>query len=183
MKESLIIYRFKKTDPIKALHWVLVISGILFFITTQSGFCLISTFMGISLMASDNALFVDLEHLRYKRNRIWGNRSIGKWIPIPKGDYLSIFSTTLVCTSHSITYRRIDCKERVVKVNLIHNKNQRLMLFQSYDREEALAVATKISKQLHLRIYDATGRSGFWIDTAEPSKLPPDVPAKSIKNE
>ena len=164
MEDHIIIFRYHKTDPIKALHFVLVVAGIGFFISIHSPFCLIATALGLSLMTSDNALILDLEHLRYKRNRIWGKRSLGKWTDLPQGSYLSVFATTLVCTSHSITYRRIDYKERVVKVNLIYDKNHRLMVFQSYSAEEAMAVAQKISQRLHLRIFDATGRVGEWLD-------------------
>ena len=164
MEEPYIIFRYQKTHPIKALHFMLVVMGIGFFISSQSPFCFISTALGLTLMTSDNALILDLEHLRYKRNRIWGKMSLGKWTDLPQGSYLSVFATTLVCTSHSITYRRIDYKERVVKVNLIYDKNHRLMVFQSYNADEAMAVAMKISQRLHLRIFDATGRVGEWLD-------------------
>lgn len=163
MEESLLIYRYKKTDPIKALHAVMVVVGLAFLLYTGSAFCLIPAVLGIYFMVSDNALIVDLEHQRYKRNRLVGRWSLGRWTALPHGSYLSVFTTMLVCTSHSITYRRIDVKERVVRVNLIYDKNRRLMLFQSYSADEAMSAAIRISRVLHLRIFDATGKVGKWV--------------------
>lgn len=165
LEEPLLIYRYKKTDPIKALHAVMVVIGLAFLLYTGLAICLIPTVLGVYLMVSDNALIVDLEHQRYKRNRLIGRWALGRWTALPHGCYLSVFTTTLVCTSHSITYRRIDVKERVVRVNLIHDKNRRLMLFQSNNADEAMSAAIRISHVLHLRIFDATGKVGVWVDS------------------
>lgn len=70
----------------------------------------------------------------------------------------------MVCTTHSITYRRIDVTQKIVLARLIHDKNKKLTMYQSLDPAEALEKAKIIEHKLELRIFDATYRKKKWLN-------------------
>jgi hypothetical protein len=55
-------------------------------------------------------------------------------------------------------------KQIVIQVNLITDKNVRLRLFETNDKEKAMVFAKELAPQLHLRVWDATQSDGHWVE-------------------
>ena len=88
---------------------------------------------------------------------------MGSWQPFPSVSYISVFKTTMVNKSTSLSGMSMVQKEKVVMINLIHHKNRRLNIYQTIDVEEAIEKAKVIALTMDLPIYDATSKNGKWL--------------------
>lgn len=164
MEATLIQFKHKKPEAVKALLMMLVLIGLFFGITSSSIIGFVLSTVGIFFLVIDNAMIVDLDNKRYRQAILFRDKATGRWKSLPEVSYVSVFVTTMVSTSHSITYRSIVMKEKVVMVNLIYDKHKRLNIYQSKDREEAIEKAALVARKLDVRIFDATTRDGKWVE-------------------
>lgn len=164
IESSFLIYMYKKPETIKVLLLVLFLSGMYFtyFFTSFLGISL--SVLAVFYYTTSNGIILDLEKKRYQKARVFRNWTRGNWQDLPDISYVSVFKATMVSTTHSVSYRCVELKKKVVLINLIHDKNQRLNVFQTLDEKEGLQKAIFIAQKLDLPIYNATSRVGSWIE-------------------
>jgi len=157
-----IVYKYKKLDSIKGLMIACSIIG-MYYVLYYSVFA--SVFFLISLYSffTSYGIILDVENKRYKKVLFFMDKAKGSWHDLPEIKYVSIFNTTVVSTSHSISYNCIELKKKVLIINLVYNKNSLLHVFETTNYDEALNKARYIANTLKLPIYDASMRTGKWL--------------------
>ena len=126
MDGDFFIYTFKKAETTRVLLIVLFISGIYFGISVPSFFAFLLSGVSAFFLFSKNGIIIDIENNRYKQARIHRQFYIGTWKMMPQVSYISMFRTIITTNSSSLSGRTTSLKERVISINLVHNKNQRL---------------------------------------------------------
>jgi hypothetical protein len=128
-------------------------------------------FGGISLTGA--ALFfivrtsgteLDFKNYRYRDGGFIGNVCFGQWKKLPEIKYISVFKVTMASSVAGLSNTKVHNRQETIKVNLIHGRNKRLTVFQTYDTKEAFSAARTIAQELDLRIYDATSPNRKWLD-------------------
>ena len=157
------LFKYKQTDGSKVLLKVVLFSGLFFAFTSASKLALLLCVIAFFFIITDKALIVDITNKRYKRARLFRNKVMGSWKPFPSVSYISVFKTTMVNKSTSLSGISMVQKEKVVMINLIHHKNRRLNIYQTIDVEEAIEKAKVIALTMDLPIYDATSKNGKWL--------------------
>ena len=86
----------------------------------------------------------------------------GKWQPLPKIDYISVFATneTTVLRSRSA---ETNVKNAIIKINLFHNGNHRIEVCRVTDTSKAFEIAKEFSQYLDVDILDATQKESKWL--------------------
>lgn len=91
----------------------------------------------------------DFENELFKREFTIGIFKYGKWKPLPKLDYVSLFATD----------------QSVFQVNLWNNKNKHWDLYEEFNYKDAFSIAFELSELLNISLLDATVPGDFrWID-------------------
>lgn len=105
-------------------------------------------FFGIYCSYTINCHF-DFEEKRFKREFALGVLKFGKWKPLPKIDYISLYATG----------------QNVFQVNLWNYKNKHWDLYEEFNYKDAFRIAFELSELLNIDLLDATERHNFrWID-------------------
>lgn len=111
-------------------------------------FIFIFTFFAIYFSYTINCHF-NFEKKLFKREYTVGIFRYGKWKPLPKFNYVSLFA--------------ID--HNVFQVNLWNNKNKHWELYEEFNYDDAFKIAFELSELLNIDLLDATIRNDFkWID-------------------
>lgn len=93
--------------------------------------------------------FFDFEKKLFKREFTVGIFRYGKWRPMPKFDYISLFAIN----------------EGTFQVNLWSNKNKHWDLYEEFNFKDAFLIAFELSELLKIDLLDATVRNNFrWVD-------------------
>ena len=91
----------------------------------------------------------DLENKLFKREFTIGIFKYGKWKPLPKLDYVSLFATD----------------QSVFQINLWNNKNKHWDLYEEFNYKDAFKIAFELSELLNIDLLDATIPGNFkWVD-------------------
>lgn len=151
--------------PVAALFFTLAIALIILQLTdlelTPFGFkkviysfeiivLLISFGVGFS---SKKTIYVDLKSMIFRPTLEIGPLKLGKWIKILHPEYVSVFLTPKAdgFTSYEI--------------NLWHNRNMHLELFERDNYVDAFRMAFELSQELELPLLDSTIPNNFqWVD-------------------
>ena len=158
-----IVYKVRKPGNVIALLVVMFLSGLYFAYLFASSVSILLCILAIFFYVTDNGTILDLEHKQITSARMFRGKANAKWEDLPPITYVSVFKTTMVSTTHSITYRELEMKEKVYTVNLIHDKRKRMQVFQTNDKNEGLELAKHIAEKLEVPVYDATERQGNWV--------------------
>lgn len=67
-------------------------------------------------------------------------------------------------TPISLSGKSLKLRENVFAVNLVYEKNKRMHVFEAQSPEEAIEKARFIADKLNVKIFDASKRSGKWVD-------------------
>lgn len=157
IKSKYYIFTTRKTDASRAFIVVLFILGIIH-LFTHIIFGISVFTIALFLAISRDGIIVDLKNKRYKTARIIGNFGFSKWKHFPDFKYISVFNTLVVTRSCSISGIYVSIKKKVIKVNLIYDKNKKLTVYQDYDIDSVYKKAKYFAKELELKIYDATNK-------------------------
>ena len=101
-------------------------------------------FFGIYFSYTINCHF-DFDKKRFKREYTIGIFKYGKWRPLPKLDYVSLFALN----------------ESIFQVNLWNNKNKHWDLYEEFNFEDAFKIAFELSELLNIDLLDATIPNNF----------------------
>lgn len=157
MDAEFFIYRKPKNAAAKAFLLCLSSFGMLsmfFYPLMGSIMCIVA---GLSTIAQ-SGFILDTDNRRYKSVIFLRKLSFADWRELPPCDYLSVFSTTMVSATSSLSGRYVAIKSKVVKVNLVYDRNKRLTVFQTEDFAQAYAAAEIIAASLGAAIYNADER-------------------------
>jgi hypothetical protein len=114
----------------------------------------ILTFLAIYFSYTINCHF-DFENKRFKREFALGVFKYGKWIPLPKFDYVSLFAIN----------------ESKFHINLWNSKNKHWDLYEKFNYKDAFRIAFELSELLNIKLLDATIANDFkWIDKKATTK-------------
>lgn len=157
-----IVYKYTKIDSIKGLMIAFSVIG-LYYVVYYSLFASVFLLISAYSFFTCYGIVLDVENKRYKKVLFFRNKAKGRWNDLPEINYVSIFNTTVVSTSHSLSYNCIELKKQVLIINLVYDKNTRLSVFETTNYDEALGKARYIANSLQLPIYDASMRGGKWL--------------------
>jgi ABC-type multidrug transport system fused ATPase/permease subunit len=161
------IHRFLyKSD--KAGH-INVIAYILVFIALVAGVESILTstilfFAAVVLFLFQRGIELDLRDGTYRFIMAVGPVYIGSWDKIPTLKTISVFSTNKVSTLTSRANNESEFKNRVIQVNLITERNQKIKILEVESKEPAFLLAKAVARKLEVNIWDATEREGSWVE-------------------
>lgn len=159
------IYRFLYTrDKPKALK----LAGIIMALFSIGGLAYTPVFGVIMALGAGGLLMwqsgieVNLEDGKYRLINSFGPVGVGDWDNLPPLKCVSVFKTNLVSNTYSRTGMAVTNRESVIQVNLATESNQRIRLYDSDEIDDAFEFAIDLSKQLDLKIWDATTRDQKW---------------------
>ncbi len=105
-------------------------------------------FFGIYFSYTINCYF-NFEKKLFKREKTIGVFKYGKWKPMPKLEYISLFAVN----------------ESTFEINLWYKKNRHWDLYEKYNIKDAFTIAFELSELLNIDLLDATIPGDFkWID-------------------
>lgn len=126
-----------------------------------------SLFLGLcstALMSYKRGIEVDFKNKRYKYFTAFGPQEFGNWENLGSLKYVSVFGANYVNTVQGVGSASASVSNKLFEVNLITEKNQRINICTLKDVDGAFEQARIMSKELSLKIYDATTREPQWID-------------------
>ncbi|MBK8808069.1 MAG: hypothetical protein IPO21_16075 [Bacteroidales bacterium] len=163
METTVLTFKYKKTESVKTLLFVVLLSGLYFAVINKSYLGLIIACIGLYFIITSKGIVLDFGNKKIKRARLFRKWSIGSWNTIPQIKYISVFGTTMTYTPTSLSGRGICLREKVYSVSLVHDKNKKMFVYEAKSPQEAIDKAQIISKHFSVRIYDATAPKGKWI--------------------
>ncbi|MHA7841804.1 MAG: hypothetical protein ACX93I_00700 [Winogradskyella sp.] len=124
---------------------------------------LVMLVMAFVLLRSDGSE-IDLESKTYRKTISVLGIKIGKWQPLPKTDYISVFAT-----NENITVRALSAETSntfpMVHLNLFYDHNRKITVYETKDQKDAFDVASHIADALLIDLLDATEKGNFkWVD-------------------
>ena len=161
------IHRFLyKSD--KATH-LNVIAYILVFIALVAGVesiltSIILLFAATLLFLFQRGIELDLRDGTYRFIMAVGPVRIGSWDKLPALKTISVFSTNKVSTLTSRANNESEFKNRVIQVNLITERNQKIKILEVESKEPAFLLAKAVARKLNVNVWDATEREGSWVE-------------------
>ncbi|MBX2826706.1 MAG: hypothetical protein KTR22_00995 [Flavobacteriaceae bacterium] len=81
--------------------------------------------------------------------------TIGTWKALPEIEYISVFKTKKKTRSRGVT-AEVTLDSIVYKVNLFHNTNKHIEVYEAEEKEEAFTLAKQLQEALGCEIHDAT---------------------------
>lgn len=159
-----LIFTYKTEGKISVLLLVLMCTFIYMLYYEFSFYIGLLLLFPTYFLITRRCIIVDFENLQYKNARIFNSYSNGLWKPLPKIEYISIFKATVVSKTYSITYRYIEHKQKIIKINLVYNTNKKLTIFETLEEPESLKLALEISNKINVPILNALSKDRVWLN-------------------
>jgi hypothetical protein len=107
---------------------------------------------------------IDLESKTYRSTISFLGIKVGKWKPLPKVEYISVFAT-----NENITVRALSAETTntfpVIHLNLFYDNNKKINIYGTKNIKDAFNVASHIADALLIDLLDATEKGDFkWVD-------------------
>jgi len=122
---------------------------------------LVPLFIGIYLWIQEG-VEINLKQSVYRKTKSLFGIALGKWQPLPKIDYVSVFKTSETTTVWAAS-ASANVTNAIIKVNLFYDTNQKLEIYNSKNLEDAFLKAKQIATALDIDILDATSRESKWL--------------------
>lgn len=136
---------------IYGLLFVSILNGLILFV------------MSFILMKTDGSE-IDLESKTYRKTHSYLGLKIGKWKPLPKTEYVSIFSTTENITVRALSAETTNSRD-VILLNIFYDQNKNFTAYSTTHLKDAFDVASHIADALSIDLLDATSKGDFkWVD-------------------
>ena len=87
---------------------------------------------------------------------------VGKWLPMPDFEYVSVFKTKESQTVRVVTAESTQ-KYEIIQVNLFYNRNKHMTFYKTVNKEDAFKVANHFKLALDIDILDATESEKKWL--------------------
>jgi hypothetical protein len=157
------IYKSDKSGFLSVMAYVFFIIGTTMIksnTTTAVGLYI----AGIALLLYQSGIELDLRDGSYRFITTFSIIHIGKWDYLPPLKTISVFavnkSTRLTSIANNVSIH----KDNVVQVNLITENNQKIKILETTSSDAAFALAKAVAHKFDMSIWDATGRSGKWVE-------------------
>ncbi|UGS23482.1 hypothetical protein [Flavobacterium channae] len=135
--------------------------GFLMLVLTGSLMALIFIVIGLGLNVVEGS-DINLETKQFRTFHKLFNFKIGKWMPIPNFEYVSVFKTKESQTVRVVTAETTQ-KYEIIKVNLFYNRNKHITFYKTTNKEDAFAVANNFKLALNIDVLDATESETKWL--------------------
>lgn len=135
--------------------------GFLMLILTGSLMALIFIVIGLGLNVAEGS-DINLETKQFRTFHKLFNFKIGKWMPIPNFEYVSVFKTIESQTIRVVTAETTHTYD-IILVNLFYNRNKHITFFKTNNKKEAFEVAEHFKLALDIDILDATESEKKWL--------------------
>lgn len=110
--------------------------------------------------------FINFDNHTYKiQESLLGIFKWGEFKPLPQLNYVLVFKNVFAkCEACSIDEFENN-PHAYFQVSLVHNKNRRIIVHETKNKEEAFAMAQQLGSHLHLRIKDSASnrREAVWL--------------------
>ncbi|MAB47123.1 MAG: hypothetical protein CMC05_00650 [Flavobacteriaceae bacterium] len=131
---------------------------------TMSIFNSIIMFVMAFVLLKAEGAEIDLESKTYRSTISFLGIKVGKWKPLPKVEYISVFAT-----NENITVRALSAETTntfpVIHLNLFYDNNKKITVYETKDQADAFNVASHIADALLIDLLDATEKGDFkWVD-------------------
>ncbi len=109
---------------------------------------------------------LDLEKGLYKAYESVLGMTSGSWKKTPKFDYILLFKTLYIKCEGCSPDDFEDGQGAVYQLSLVYNKNRKLIVHESKQKEEIFALAEKLKSFYHLKIKDSATdrRNPKWMN-------------------
>lgn len=135
--------------------------GIVLFVTTLSIMPIIFIAIGLGLNITEGS-DINLANKEYRTFHSLFGLKIGKWMPIPNFEYVSVFKTKESQTVRVVTAETTHTYD-IILVNLFYNRNKHITFFKTNNKKEAFEVAKHFKLALDIDILDATESEKKWL--------------------
>lgn len=160
---NLVVYRYEKEGKIKVLLTIIFLACLYSLSMHFSVLMLLLIFPAVYFLITNRISIFDPQNRQIKKGRVFKNSANGEWRNMPDVSYVSVFRCTMVSTTHSITYRSVRHSQKVLLINLVHDKNKKICVYQTTDKDECFRIANHIARQLNIPLLDATTRNHQWL--------------------
>jgi hypothetical protein len=108
---------------------------------------------------------LDLQNGLYKAYESVLGMTSGSWKKTPAFDYILIFKTLYIKCEGCVPEDFEDGHGAVYQLSLVYNKNRKLIVHESKEKEEIFALAEKLKSFYHIKIKDSASdrRNPKWI--------------------
>jgi hypothetical protein len=108
---------------------------------------------------------LNLEAGLYKAYESVLGMTSGTWKKTPKFDYILLFKTLYIKCESCSTEDFENGHGAVYQISLVYNKNRKLIIHESKQKEEIFALAEKLKSFYHIKIRDAASdrRNPKWL--------------------
>ncbi|MFK7813860.1 MAG: hypothetical protein AB8B59_15300 [Maribacter sp.] len=139
----------------------LVVTAFAVIFTTNILFGFFIMAFGVYLASTEGSQ-INLENKTYRT--IWSLFAIhfGKWKPIPKFEYISVFKTKQKQRVNSVG-ASTTFTEDVILVNLFYNRNKHQTFYRTFDKADAFKIADHFKLALGIKILDTTEKDQKWL--------------------
>ena len=120
----------------------------------------------IHIILEDETMSLNMEKGLYKAYESVFGMSSGSWKKTPKFDYILLFKTLYIKCEGCSPEDFEDGHGAVYQISLVYNKNRKLIVHESKEKEEIFALAEKLKSFYHIKIKDSASdrRNPKWID-------------------
>jgi hypothetical protein len=116
------------------------------------------------------ATIIDIEKRIYKiQESLLGIFKLGRYKPLPKIDYVLVFRSLFVkCEACSLDEYESN-PNAYFQVSLVYNKNRKIIVEETKNREDAFILAKEIASGLNTRLRDSATVRGksTWLSQAD----------------
>lgn len=109
---------------------------------------------------------LNLQEGMYKAYESVCGMTSGSWKKTPRFDYILLFKTLYIKCEGCSPEDFDDGHGAVYQVSLVYNKNRKLIVHESKQKDEVFALADKLKSFYHIKIKDSASdrRNPKWID-------------------
>ncbi|MDI1255569.1 MAG: hypothetical protein PSV16_05665 [Flavobacterium sp.] len=118
-------------------------------------------FLDIGLLNREGSEINLFNKMYRKVNSVFGIK-FGKWNPLPKIKYISVFKTLQNQTVNYISATATVTND-IILLNLFYDRNKKTTAYSTSDKADAFDVAQHLAMALEIDIFDATERKTKWL--------------------
>ncbi|MCA1965560.1 MAG: hypothetical protein LDL23_02800 [Flavobacterium sp.] len=159
--ENIISYQKEISFVKRFFGFVFAGLGLLMLIITGSLMALIFIVIGLGLNTAEGS-DINLSSKEFRTFHTLFGVKVGKWLPIPNFEYVSVFRTKESQTVRVVTAETTQ-KYEIIQVNLFYNRNKHMTFYKTVNKEDAFEVANHFKLALNIDILDATETEKKWL--------------------
>lgn len=157
------VITYTKEVPVMkmVLGFAAMAGGLMLFVVGMILFGAMFTVIGINLCLAEGSE-IDLSNKLYRTIKSIFGIKFGRWKPIPKFEYVSVFKTSETQQVNVIT-ASARFKSQVILLNLFYEGNKHITFYKTDNKEKAFSVAQHFKLALDVDVLDATESEKKWL--------------------